>query len=279
MRHLRVLAAALLALSSLPAIARADEAPPEEKAAIAWETSYASALKAASTQHKPLLLAFHTGWCPFCTKMEKTTWKDAAVANLVDKFVAASINADVEKVPVSRYHLTGFPTVIVAEPGGEQVLRLEGYKDAAAVSAYLKAYLAADSDLRKAYDTLRAEKKNPGAMLTIGDFYSSVGLNDQAAETYMKAAKGASGPDAIHANAGAGAALVKAGKVDAGTKLLQAALTAAGDAPTPFLMLGMGRSEAAQGRSDSAKQWFNRLVAEHPESPEAAMARKELART
>ena len=104
---------------ALPALAGAGDSP------IAWETSYAATIKAAADSGKPALMKFYTSWCPHCTRMEKTTWVDETVAGLAEEFVAGKINADVEKVPVKRYGLKGYPTVIVAEKGGEQVLRLE----------------------------------------------------------------------------------------------------------------------------------------------------------
>jgi thioredoxin-like negative regulator of GroEL len=288
MRHSSRLAlpSLLVLLTALPVLA--DAVPPddedakkvpakEEKALIPWQTSYATATKAAQGASKPILFDFHTGWCPHCTRMDKTTWKDPAVAKLAEKFVVAKINADVEKVPVSRYKLTGYPTVIVAEPGGEQVLRLEGYKDGPAISAALTAYLASATEIQGAFKTLASDKKNAGALLAMGDFYSKAGVHSQAADSYVKAAKTAQGPDRVRAEAGAGSALVKAGRAKEATKILTAGLAAAGPGATPGMWLAMGEAEAAQGRADAARQWFEKVVAAAPESPEAAAAKKALA--
>ena len=249
----------------------------EEPGGMPWKTSYSTALKEAETGKKPILFDFHTGWCPHCTRMDKTTWKDADLIALATKsFVVAKINADVEKAPVSRYRLVGYPTVIIAEPGGDQVLRLEGYKDAAAISATLKAYLAAADRLGPAFATLRTDKKNADALMVVGGFYGSVGLHAQAADSFLKAMKGASGSTLVSASAAAGSSLVKAGKAGEAQKVLKEGVAAAGDAPSAALLLALGQAEAAEGRADSAKTYFARVVKDFPTTPEAAEAKKAL---
>ena len=107
-----LLAASLALLVSLPATAGEGEEP------ISWETSYATTMKGSEESGKPSLMKFYTAWCPHCVRMDKTTWKDEKVVKLAESFVSGKINADVDKVPVKRYRLKGYPTVIVAERGG-----------------------------------------------------------------------------------------------------------------------------------------------------------------
>ena len=247
MRTILVAALFLSAASLAPLAVAAPEgaekkAAAEETGGMPWKTSYSTALKDGEAGKKPILFDFHTGWCPHCTRMDKTTWKDEKLVKLAtDSFVVAKINADVEKAPVSRYRLTGYPTVIVAEPGGDQVLRMEGYKDAAAISAALKAYLGSADKLTTAFATLRTDKKNVDALMTVGNFHASVGLHSQAGESFQKALK------------------------------------AAGDAPSAALLLALVKSEAAQGRADSANGYRDRLTKSYPGSPEANEAEKALA--
>jgi thioredoxin-like negative regulator of GroEL len=265
-----------LLLLAVIAPARAEDKP-AAAASMPWGTSYPAALKKAEAEKRPILFDFYTGWCPHCTRMDKSTWLDAGLIKLAtDSFVVAKINADVEKAPVSRYRLTGYPTVIIAEPGGDQVLKLEGYKDAAAISAALKAYLGAADSLRDAFAKLRTDKKDADGLLAVGAFYSSVGLHGQAAETFLKAAKGAVGEPLIRAATAAGAALVKAGKADEARKILAQGLAAAGPSAPADLLLAAGQAEAAAGKPEAARPFFDRVMTEHPGSPEAAAAAKAL---
>ena len=277
MRSFLALSFSLVATLSLAADAVEKPAAAAAGPAMPWKTSYATALKDAESAKKPILFDFHTGWCPHCTRMDKTTWQDTALVELASKsFVVAKINADVEKAPVSRYRLSGFPTVIIAEPGGDQVLRLEGYKDAAAISAALKAYVASADRLTPAFATLRTDKKNADALMVIGSFNARVGLHDQAADSFLKAMKSSTGPALVSASAAAGSSLVKAGKASEAEKALKEGVAAAGDAPTAPLLLALGQCQAAQGRPDAAKAYFSQLQAAFPSSPEAAEAKKAL---
>lgn len=260
-----------------PALLARAEDKPAAATSMPWGTSYPAALKKAEADKKPILFDFHTGWCPHCTRMDKTTWIDAGLIKLATgSFVVAKINADVEKAPVSRYRLTGYPTVIIAEPGGDPILKLEGYKDAAAITAALKAYLGSADALREAFATLREDKKNADALLAVGEFYTSVGLHSQAAETCLKAVKGATGEPLVRASTAAGRALVKAGKADEARKILAQGLAAAGPSAPAGLLLAAGQAEAAAGKPDAARSYFDRVVTEHPGSPEAEAAAKAL---
>ena len=140
-------AALLFALPALATAGDAKKSDAEKEEPIDWVGSYAKAIERGESEDKPIVFKFYTGWCPHCVRMDKTTWLDEGVAELCESFVSAKVNADVEKVPVKRYQLKGYPTVIIAEPGGDQVLRLEGYKNAKQVGAYLKTYLKNEDEI------------------------------------------------------------------------------------------------------------------------------------
>lgn len=252
--------------------------PAAATAVMPWETSYAAALKRATADGKPILFDFHTGWCPHCTRMDKTTWKDPGLVKLAsENFVVAKINCDVEQVPVSRYRLVGYPTVVLADASGDQLARVEGYADAARITGLLRAYARSKDALAGALAALKTDKKDVDALMTLADFQASAGLHDQAADAYLKIAKGQQGPRLVKACTAAGDCLRLAGKAEQATKTLAKALEAAGDAPTPALMLALAANEKALGRKDQAKTWFQRILSEHPTSPEAASAQTALA--
>lgn len=267
---------AFVAVLALPGPVRAEAAAAAQDP-IAWVASYGEATKKAADAGKPLLFKFYTGWCPHCTRMDQTTWKDASLADTAKSFVAAKVNADVEKVPVNRYRLVGYPTVIVAEPGGEEILRLEGYKEAKVVQAFAKAYLEHAPAITAAHATLRTTKGDPGALCTLGDFYSTVGLAAEAADRYLDAAKKATGDMAIRARVGAGAALVRTKEYKAAAKALEPALAAAGAAPPAGLLLASGQAEAGLGDAAGARERFEKLIQLYPGAPEATAAREALA--
>lgn len=260
----------LLLVAAPRAAADADEP-------ISWETSYAAAIRRAEESGKPLLFKFYTGWCPHCTRMDRTTWRDDDVAELAESFVSAKVNADVEKVPVRRYRLTGYPSVIVAEPGGEEVLRLEGYKDARVVAAYLQAFLRHAEAVTEAHAALRADRRDAEARIVLGDFYRTVGLHESAAEHYTRATRDADGPTLETASARAGASLVHLGDFREACRILRPVARDRAEGAGAELLLALGRAEAGLGNHDAARAAWNRLVSRHPDSSEAAEARQGLA--
>jgi thioredoxin-like negative regulator of GroEL len=266
----RITPAAFILLSlALPALAEDGDSP------ITWETSYSATIKGAADSGKPALMKFYTAWCPHCVRMDKTTWVDDSVAKLAESFVAGKINADVDKVPVKRYQLKGYPTVIVAEKGGEQVLRLEGYKSEKAVAAYLKAYLNNQEMIDSAFDRLRVDREDPSARLDLGSFYRKAGLSKQAAAEFERAMKKATGDQLLAAAGGAGTCLVKKEQWKPALKALEKGLSA-GD-PTPEMMLAFAETYAGLGKTSDAKSWRDRLLAEHGGSEEAKLAKERLA--
>lgn len=271
----RIALLALLVIAPGAALA-AEPAKEEAKELVAWESSYSTVLKKAEASGQPVLFDFTTGWCPHCTRMDKTTWKDAKVAELTRKFVAGKVNCDTEKVPVARYRLTGYPTVVVADPAGDQVLRYEGYQDAAAIGKALEAYLAQADALKAAMATLRQDSGDPAANIVVGSLLASLAQHDRAADRFAKALKKSSGPELVSAAVGAARAYNATGKFKQAAKALEPAVAAAGASPPPALLLAQAETEAGLGQADAARALYERLKSEHPASPEATQAAKAL---
>src|SRR6186997_1587598 len=87
----RSTAAALVLYLFLPALAGA--AKPR---GIIWEkTDFDHALAKAAEDGKPLVAEFYAQWCPWCKKMEKETFPDAALGGFVgERMVAVQVDAE-----------------------------------------------------------------------------------------------------------------------------------------------------------------------------------------
>ena len=57
-------------------------------------TDFGAALSRARTEDKPILVAFVTGWCGYCRKMDQTTWRDASVIDRLADVIAAKVDAE-----------------------------------------------------------------------------------------------------------------------------------------------------------------------------------------
>lgn len=266
---LAALPLAALALSLAPASVRADD----EESTVEWLESYAEAATTARDADSPLLFKFYSGWCPHCVRMDKTTWRDEKVGELAESFVAAKVNSDVEKVPVKRYSLTGYPTVIIAEPGGEQVLRLSGYKDARVIAAYLGAYLDNAEGIHEAFRRLREDRDDAAAQYELGEFYSRVGLHAEAAERFEKAVGSADPTLSAQAAARGALSLVEMDEAKAASKLLKRSAQSPPAAAAPVVLLARARTEAALGNTESARAALTMLLENHSDTSEAESGR------
>ena len=130
--NIRGLPCLLLAFSFVTTIARGSE----------WQTDYAQALATAKTVKKCVLLDF-TGsdWCGPCIEMKKLVFSKAAFLNYAKKNLVLvevdypKVKALPEKVTKQNERLmhqygidkSGYPTVILLDPGGRILGQLEGY--------------------------------------------------------------------------------------------------------------------------------------------------------
>lgn len=83
-----------------------------------WFLSMEQGLAEARRTGKPVLIDFWATWCKNCLKMEKTTFKDPAVAEKLKSFVPVKFQAEDMRAPgvklvLDQYGVLGLPTYVV----------------------------------------------------------------------------------------------------------------------------------------------------------------------
>jgi thiol-disulfide isomerase/thioredoxin len=93
-----------------------------------WESDYASALKRAEAEQKPLMVMMTATWCGPCKMLEKETLNDPWIRSFLSKFVIVKAyeDKDVEK----KYGMSGYPTLVFTDPSGNQAYKCVGHKPA-----------------------------------------------------------------------------------------------------------------------------------------------------
>jgi len=134
--------------------------------AISWRHDLESALKAAKSQQKPVLIDFYTEWCGWCKKLDSDTYSDSRVNSASEKFVCVKIDAEKEPEIANKYGVTGFPTIIFLDSNASVISTIPGYLPPDEFLANMNKIL---SSLPKPSPEKKAEPKKEGGSLVVID--------------------------------------------------------------------------------------------------------------
>jgi thioredoxin-related protein len=115
------------------------------------DATWTSTIEQASSSNKMIFLDCYTDWCYWCKVMDKETFMDTSVTNLINsKFVPSK--REMEKSEEGRalsmkYHVNGFPTYLVFDSKGILVYEIVGYRKADEFRDELNKALAATAPL------------------------------------------------------------------------------------------------------------------------------------
>jgi len=156
------------------------------------------AFRRAGGEQLPILIEFHTTWCRSCERMQRETWPDPRLREPMRQFVALSIDGDRESNLVSRYRVEGYPTIVLAAPGGEPVLELRAFQEAGALAEHLSRFLDNRHQLTVWARNAAGPRPAPEALIGLAEFARERGSTLQAERLYRKVlrrtGKPASGP-------------------------------------------------------------------------------------
>lgn len=130
----RSFAAVLSALALMPATG---------VMAAAQYDDLSQALAAAAREGRPVFAEVGTDHCPACRDLEANALKDPAITQRLRSFVTVHIDGDARPDLVSKYAITGYPTVLALDPrGGAVIARSVGSVPAETLAAKLDQAMA-----------------------------------------------------------------------------------------------------------------------------------------
>jgi uncharacterized protein YyaL (SSP411 family) len=109
---------------------------------IAWMEDHDKALDTAKKEDKPVFLLLYAPWCSWSKKIMDESMEDPRIKAMKDRFIWAKVNSEEQKDLYEFYEQKGYPLVVIVNPEGEVVKRIDGYKDGGALKKELEATLA-----------------------------------------------------------------------------------------------------------------------------------------
>jgi uncharacterized protein YyaL (SSP411 family) len=113
-----------------------------EQEAITWYPWSDSVFAQAKSEGRFVLLDLGTVWCHWCHVMEKVTYRDSAVMDLVGRrYLAVRVDADARPDLSNRYEDYGWPATIVFNSDGSEIVKRRGYLPPGEMASMLQAII------------------------------------------------------------------------------------------------------------------------------------------
>lgn len=140
-----------------------------------WRHDYNSARKESVDKNRPMLLDFVTDHCFWCKKLESTTFRDPAVARVLQQqFVLLKVDAERQTELTQMLKVQNFPTMIIASADGRILTIIEGFVEPAKLLPHLNK--AATSGSGAAPEWMARDVRESEAAIQQGDFARAIGI-------------------------------------------------------------------------------------------------------
>jgi tetratricopeptide (TPR) repeat protein len=186
----------------------------EPTSGIAWTRDHRRAFLEARERRQPVLLQFRGAGCELpsapgavdsrdisgtrasgvdrpvhdtrlsdCDLMQVDVWEKPEVAERTRRFQTVLVDGADPDLRV-RYQVVRMPTVLLADPWGNEILRFTGYHPREAVSKALDAMPQDFAPLEKAGLALQKEDRDAPALVEAARFWEGVGLRQTSERLY-----------------------------------------------------------------------------------------------
>ncbi|MBU0994145.1 MAG: thioredoxin family protein [Proteobacteria bacterium] len=112
-----------------------------------WQPDYGFALDMATQEHKPMVLILYASWCGWSQKLLHEVLNDPRIKMIQDQFVWMKIDSDQDKAFYQEFKQESFPTIVLMNPEGEIINKLQGFQPADTLRGELIKCLGNQTDL------------------------------------------------------------------------------------------------------------------------------------
>jgi hypothetical protein len=216
-----------------------------------------------------------------CDRMEELVWSSPEVAEAAARYVPVLTGDTSDRTLTRRYEAATMPTTLLADPWGNEIVRLVHFVDGPRMARILRALPADFAPLEPVGRALR-ERPHDGALLAeAAAFYERARLFEFAERYHERAAAsdGARRDPALRRRVALarGTNLLRIGKAADAARVFRGAFE---DAPAgaqgDAVLFGWMMAELQQKRPKEAGRPYRELLARFPESRYAARAKENM---
>ncbi len=259
-------------------------APPLLAGGVPFEKSYEKALRRAKKEQRALMIDFRADWCSWCHRLDKTTYKDDRVAEIVaESFVAVKIDTEgsrAETAIAARYAVRDLPTIIFTSPSGVLVHRVDGFQGPGQFPATLELARSLAVKVMSYEDTLDKNADDALALFMLGSHLFERSLHEQSRELLQRAVQtDAQSPLSYRKKARIYLAIMASLERQFGeaeTQLRQALAIGPSSEYDPRILYLLAKNYVHWNRPEAAKVILRRILVDHPGSAMANRARQQL---
>ncbi len=144
-----------------------------KRASIPWKTDLAEARKLSESTGRPLLTYLYTDWCTFCKQMEESTLRDPLITSrMAPSYVWLKLNAETDpegKRLHDQWGVSGYPTIVILDPKGLEVDRMEGYFAAPKFKEIVEFFLSSPTSFGNIRDQAAQAPQSLTAQYALGE--------------------------------------------------------------------------------------------------------------
>jgi tetratricopeptide (TPR) repeat protein len=214
--------------------------------------------------------------------MEEDVWAHAETARAAGRFLAVLVPEGSDRDVHRQYQVATLPTALVADPWGNEIVRMINYVDRDRFVRILDAMPPSFGPAAVPARALAKDADDAGARFELGRFYEREGLREVAEKYYERASLGPRGREPRLRRdlaVARGLNLLRLKEAARAGDVFRGELAAGPAAPDDdVLLLGVTLALVQQGKRREAEAALAQMEQRFPESPYTAKAREALPR-
>jgi thiol-disulfide isomerase/thioredoxin len=153
---------------------------------ISWFDDFERGQETAARLGQNMVVDFYTDWCKWCKVLDDSVYTDPKVIQMSTEMVFVKVDADKDTVNASKYGVSGFPTVVLMKPDGEEIDRIYGYLPLPDFINQINLYLQGKETLQDYLGRLEATPNDIEVNYTLAEKYESRSQYEKSASFYSK---------------------------------------------------------------------------------------------